>query len=173
LIAACIGLFLIAAYMILRPKKAIAILAEKAQYNALFDAPFSSLPGPLMKMPADHLRPLRAHREDQGGSGQGGSGQGGHQGGDRQSGGQSYSGPPALPVLVPVDDIVPVVGQIPIWGDETVTEKAEPRIDEQSMDIKRLIAEREAFTSAIEKEMASALKTAPGATGPASAAAPN
>lgn len=142
---------LLLAYMILRPKKAITIVAEKAQYNALFDAPFSSLPGPLMKMPADHLRAAGRGVEaptSYDGATTYGSASAAH---DDLA--------PALPVLAQADDIVPVTGQIPIWGDETVTEKAEARIDEQSMDIKRLIAEREAASAAIEKEMAENLKS--------------
>lgn len=152
-LAGIIGL-LILAYILFRPKKAINIVAEKAQYNALFDAPFSSLPGPLMKMPADHLK---------GHSATGAADTGLHAAPYVTSAHRlaepAESFDPVVPVLAPAEDIVPVSGVIPIWGDETVTEKAEPRVDEQSMDIKRLIAEREAFSAAIEREAAESLKS--------------
>ena len=137
-IGAVVLAILVLGYFLFRPKRAITVIAEKAQYNSLFDAPFSSLPGPLMKMPADHLRPTAY------GAGEAAA---------------PHEQPEALPVLVAPDDIVPVNGPIPIWGDESVTEKAEARIDEGSIDIKRLIAERESFSSALEREMADALKT--------------
>lgn len=161
IIAAGILCILVLAYLVFRPKRAINVIAEKAEYNALFDAPFSSLPGPLMKMPADHLRPPTGF----GTGGTGGAAAGAHTGYAEAPYSAGAGGPPqALENLVMPDDIVPVNGPIPIWGDESVTEKAEPKVDEGSMDIKRLIAERESFNSALEREMASALK-AQGAAG--------
>lgn len=132
-------------WALFRPRKTIDVLAQKAEYNSMFDAPFSTLPGPLMKMPTDHLVPLRT------------------------------AGPAVAPAVTPAvalhtsaatyappvlavqEDIVPITGSIPVWGDETVTEKLEPKVDEYDASIARLVAERESFTKQMETDLARAL----------------
>lgn len=58
----------------------------------------------------------------------------------------------------PQDDIVSIVGAIPVWAVKDSDDSAEARVDESSANILNLVKSREQFTKDIEETMSNELK---------------
>lgn len=70
--------------------------------------------------------------------------------------------PSSLLTEVAEDDIVPVIGQLPIWSNpEEPPEDQETRVSDNDPNIVAMIKAREAMSEAFESSMAAGLKAAP------------